>query len=135
MRKFIISLAAGITCLLAANTAAAAAIELSATHTIVSQTQTATGSIQMVVNITVTNNTTQSLSNIAVAPIGPDLITVPNTSSLTIASLAAGAAVTVSWNLELIGPPLMPGLPVQLAGSATDPANQPVQTIIFSRGI
>lgn len=135
MRKLIISLLAGITCLLAANIATAASVELTATHTIVSETQTAQGSTLTVVNITVTNNSASSLSNISVNPIGPDAIVVPGTSTLTIPALAAGATATVSWNLELAGPPLMPGLPLHLIGTATDQTAQAVNTFVFSRGL
>jgi len=135
MKKFILPLVAGIACLLAANAAEAAQVELTATHTVVSQTQTATGSMLTAINITVTNNSALSLSYIVVKPIGPDTIVVPNTSTLSIATLAAGASTTVRWNLELIGRPLMRGMPLLLAGTSTDQAAQAVQTMIISRGM
>jgi len=134
MRQIMISLLAAVLWMAAPSAQAASNITLPATHQIISQQQTAHGTTIFAVRMTISNSGTTSLTHLSFYPIDSQL-QLPLDSSLTIASLAAGATTTLNLNLEGLTPQLIPGMLLIFQGMAADMAGKPTQVLIHSRGM
>jgi len=121
-----------------AGTAQAANISLPATHQIISQQQMANGRTTFAIRLTITNSSATSLTNLSFHPSGPDL-QLPFSGGVAgaplIASLAAGATVTLNFHLEGLTPRLVPGMLLMFQGMAANAAGQPVEVLINSEGV
>jgi len=92
--------------------------QITATHTVVSQQQTANGS-DVTLNITMNNQGSISLSNITLTLMEPMGLDGPDSNVLSLGSLTAGTSVSFSWSISILDPEMQP-LPLMIEASGTD---------------
>jgi len=115
-----------------------AKISLHATHKIISQQSLANGMTIFSIRFTITNSTATSLTYLSFHPAGSDLHLPVNggvAGAPLIASLAAGATVTLNLHLEGLTPRLVPGMLLVFQGMAVNATGQPVEVFINSEGV
>ena len=97
---------------------AQAELAITATHTITSQQATASGT-DVTLNITVSNQSASSLSNVTLSLMEPLGAGGPGSTVLNLGNLTAGASVTKTWNISIHEPEMQP-LPLMIEASGAD---------------
>lgn len=115
-------------------TPAMAEITVTAKHEVLSEVVGSNGLFEISLDITIQNTSIESLSNVTLEIIGPNLMLEPDTNAVLLDSLPSGLQFQFTWNLTAFQP-LFYGLPLHIIGTGTDINGVSVEFFIISEEV